>query len=552
MRQVSLTALLLLACTADPNALKGVHYFCDIAATSGTLQKVGGGISLTDKTGREEWCALIPANVTMLCQQACQNGVLTMSGTACNRVVGEASGTSEFVVWDSDLRAGKNLCAGGLVQGPGTPGCKPSPGQCANPNDTQYTCLYTNSPAPCDPFTAAQSPALGTQAADVVSYRATLSPSASVHITSDEDVSKNGNIQASPGARSLSFDLDSTGSNLYVTTLVLPFKSFTFNNTIYDKGIVYLVAPVAAGLVGPSTYAIPVGRGQFEIIASDQNSTGYSTKATNSAALTISLAANDDGPQLSGTVKGTFDGHSVHGDLANAPLVWLNRPPVAIAKVTNVVFNSSKWIKAKDNVFSCFANGKLRRFVWHGVEGAKVYVTLDGSDSFDPDAGDEIQFSWNSVPLGTQDTAYALLGAGKHHALLTVQDQYNVATVADVQFNVVDTAFNKPSDCGPPVIGLIDPRAIHGRVDLRDPLPFFNRVVAGVERSAGPGLVFNSRTVSEVKSLAAVGGKEFSERFMGQLQTRRLGSGKLRSAPGDRLHFSPMVRGVVAKTLGKE
>jgi hypothetical protein len=93
-------------------------------------------------------------------------------------------------------------------------------------------------------------------------------------------------------------------------------------------------------------------------------------------------------------------------------LLWLNRPPVAIAEVSNVTFDSSTWPNATDVKSVCMTPHGLDQWAWHGVPNAKVTVTLDGSSSYDPDAGDRLIYAWNLAAPRDQPKAFLSLPVG--------------------------------------------------------------------------------------------------------------------------------------------
>ncbi|HEX8708249.1 MAG TPA: immunoglobulin-like domain-containing protein, partial [Pyrinomonadaceae bacterium] len=73
--------------------------------------------------------------------------------------------------------------------------------------------------------------------------------------------------------------------------------------------------------------------------------------------------------------------------------------------------------------------------------GGRTSVTLDGTASADPDAGDTLTYSWaeGSTPLGTGATLSVGLGLGSHTITLMVTDSFSASAQDTVTINVLDT-----------------------------------------------------------------------------------------------------------------
>jgi len=491
----------------------GTQYFAVIPPPPNTtLSNVSGKVDLKDIKERSEWCAPQGGKTpAQLVQEACAPPNNKFGpNTNCSQVSALIANDSVFQVWESDLSKTPplNMCSQGTILGPGVFQCRLD----ANGNclfyDTGYSCLYTNeAPRPCDTSMLAPSPGLswiGGKWTDppgagggfpnyLAMARGNAGPAAKV--VSDEDSSKNGVLSLTPGLRAFSFDLD--GSTMYISSLNLPIDGFKFNDQWFALGQATLVNAARAGASPGSTssYVISPGNAKFSLIALDQNAAGYVFSATNSTPLTIDLAASA-GPHIAGTLQGSLEGHPLHADL-DVSMIWLNRPPVAIIRASNVTFNSSGFPGARDVTESCMTQDGPKSWTFHGVPGAKVTVTLDGSSSYDPDPGDSLQYSWSGKAVGNQKTVYLQLSPGNYLAILTVQDQYYVSTVNQVKFRVRDLADpGPPSGCG----GQPSYRPPDSVIRYRyrgDPPPFWS-VVRSYASSEGPGIAVNFHTREQV------------------------------------------------------
>lgn len=496
----------------------GTQYFAVIPATSPTLKSFGVKIALTDVNGKDNWCAPPGSDLLKLVQQACQKNKFLPGNMCAQASALVANESTNLSIWGSDLAKGMNNCKGGTILEPGVPktNCNP-PGSTNCMSDILYTCLYTNdppqpcpaSPPTCDTNSLAPSPGLTCNssgnwqdppgAGGFANYIAMASGNAGpeVKVVSDKDSSKNGTLSLTPGRRAFSFDLD--GMTMYVSSLNLPVDGFTFNDQFFAQGQATLVNPVHAEASPGSTssYVISPGNAMFSLIALDPNGAGFAFSATNSTPLTIDLATSA-GPHITGTLHGSLEGQPLHADL-DVSMIWLNRPPVAIIRASNVTFNSSTWLGARDNKEVCLTPGGLKGWTWHGVPSAKVTVTLDGSSSYDPDPGDSLQYSWSGKAVGNQKTIYLDLSEGNYLAVLTVQDQYYVSTVNQVHFRVRDLADpGPPPGCG---TQLEYPNSVIRYRYRGDPPPFWS-VVRSYASSEGPGIAVNFHTREQVLKMA--------------------------------------------------
>jgi hypothetical protein len=495
-------ALSLFGCGSNSHPNNGVRYYCTIPPPAGSvLEKAGGFVALTDKKGNSNWCRDVsgPSSQT-LCSNACTDMDPKFKNVDdCSKVKAIEAGLSTLLnLWESDLNATNNLCSKGTIIGPPMYDCvqRLPDGTCLK-WDNRYTCLYTNASNACDSSIGVTKPALGVASAGFDNYVAALRDEVSVKVQSEQDPSKKGEMRAKPGGRDLSFNLD--GPTMHITSLTMPFESFSFDNKWFTQGSAMLVgSDVTATQTSPFSYSIPQGKASFSLTALDEGAAAYTLMATNSSAITISIDG-PLGPQIKGTLNGAIDGHPVRAEIDGAQL-WINRPPVAIAKVTNVTFNSSTFPGAHDVTQSCLTPNGPKTWTWHGVPGAKVTVQLDASPSYNPDGGD-LLYKWNLALPGTQRIAYLSLADGKYNVVLTVQNHYYVSSINNVKFEVRDLANPGFSGCGVDFrIKMYDPRNVIKRLDpLGDPI---RSVIRSYAISPGSGIAVNAQTR---KHLVAIG-----------------------------------------------
>ncbi len=504
-----------------PPPAKGVLYYCGIPAPpSSNLGKVGGVVPLADTQNKSEWCRNVNGlDANALCQQACQAKKFGPQ-VMCSQVKAlEGYGAALYSIPISDTTAVNKCQLNGTLWGT-YQGQPPD-------TTTYYGCIYRGSPKACDASKGMNSPALGVASGSFDNYVATMDVDVAATVVSDEDSSKNGVLKATHSDRALSFNLDDP-TTMHVTSLSLPFESFSFGDRWFTSGTANLIGAhvVATKVPGSSSdYAISPNQATFSLVGLDANADGYSVTTTNSTPLTISVNGGAVGPHITGTLRGGLGGHPVHADM-NAQLIWLNRPPVAIAKVSNVTFNSSNWAGAKDIQAVCMTTSGPKTWVWHGVPGAKVVVTLDASASYDPDAADSLQYSWNSAPFGDDKTGYMYLPTGNYSAVLTVRDQYYVASVASVKFSVQDLADQGPTDCGGG--GQYDPLKVFKRMDLVDHPTPFQSVIRSYAVSKG-NIAVNAYTRNQVLKIGDSLGRGFGEAVFQRASTVGLGRARMQA-----------------------
>lgn len=492
-----LAIFFLFSCDGGPKCNNpGVRYFCTVPPpTDSTLSKVGGRVALKSSTGDTNWCASQGTNVQTQCMNDCTSGKFG-SPIDCSSVVAKTSVLTEYVVWDSDLSKGINKCSQGQIVGPGTFGINPT----SHMADTQYSCLYIHDPAPCCLDVRSSSSSLSVGPASFDNYIASVVPGSSAMVQSDEDKNKNGLVAAVPGDRSFSFDIYS--GLMHISSLTVLLQNFDFQGQSFTRGSAMIRNLPVTATVDPSDsskFVVPPGKATFGLTALDKNAQAYSLTTTNSVPIVISLAGAY-GPHIAGRLSGSINGHSVHADI-DASLIWINRPPVAIAKAANVTFNSALWPDAKDNTQSCMTPKGPKIWTWHGVLGAKVPVLVDGSSSFDPN-GDRLVYAWNLVALGSQPAGYLMLGPGRYTAILTVQNTYYVSSINTVQFEVRDIANpGFPSDCGQLMKVEYDLSQIHRHLDPGDPF-WLRTVILDYAKSEGTGVVLNAYSREKVLQLS--------------------------------------------------
>lgn len=120
-------------------------------------------------------------------------------------------------------------------------------------------------------------------------------------------------------------------------------------------------------------------------------------------------------------------------------------------------------------------------------------VTLDGTRSYDPDAGDVLAYAWSAAaPLAgaTSPTATGTFPLGSHEATLTVTDRTGASAADTASFAVVDTTppaircpapMEVPAEAG--CLGTADPAAL--ATDVCDAAPALTRSPAGVTWPVG-------------------------------------------------------------------
>jgi hypothetical protein len=113
---------------------------------------------------------------------------------------------------------------------------------------------------------------------------------------------------------------------------------------------------------------------------------------------------------------------------------------------------------------------------------------------------------------------YLKLKPGGYSAALTVQDQYNVASVTAVKFAVPDLANPIPPECGGK-ISSYDPFKFIRYINPGDPAPF-RSVIRSYAVSPGEGTVVNSFTQRQIVEMGDSLGKGVGQTILRQASAR--------------------------------
>jgi hypothetical protein len=286
----------------------------------------------------------------------------------------------------------------------------------------------------------------------VGSYQSRLTSTQAATLEDRNDTSKQGQPGGNPAPSRFAFDRRADCSALSIKALYLTFNDFIFDGQMRKNGSAILAGNVTAAAAAgdpnpcPNTYAIPAGAAKFSLLASDDGGNYFSMGAINETPLTISELDSWLGPQITGTLTGSLGGHTIEARL-KAVLAWDNRPPVAVATVSNVDFHSSQMEPCKSTCTSppsaagCAAqcvHRDCQGVQWIGLKGATAPVRLDGSASYDPD-GDSLLYSWSlKVENDGQPVGLANLPTGDWAATLEVKDPQGATSVASAGFHVRD------------------------------------------------------------------------------------------------------------------
>lgn len=331
------------------------------------------------------------------------------------------------------------------------------------------------------------------------------------------DTSNQGYAIGDPPASA--FDFDRSTSSLLVKTLQIGINDFAFLGQQRLQGSALLGGTVTADVVpgDPNSYTIPAGAAKFGINASDPDGHHYALGASNSTPLVISGMNDGIGPRMSGTLTGTLQGHTVDATLQNTQFAWTNRPPVAVAQVCNVKFDSSRMPGAPTTPrkLTC-PNGA--RTTWSGIPGATVPVRLNGSGSYDPDPLDSLVYSWDLgkgfATSGTQPVQSIALPQGSYAAFLTVQDQNFVSAVTSTNFVVTDVA----NPCTP-LTGSTRPKIAKPKFQTQllpaDVAPITDVTCTSVDPSARPEVAISPLSKPDIVTMtkAAAGRKAIATRI---------------------------------------
>jgi len=511
---LSLASLSLLAgCGYSGPADPGEPYFCLIPAAQNTpLGMKGGKLAIGD-----EHCAKLgtpQADKQKECATECAARNLQNCGQVQAVMARDRALSVYTMVWDYDLQHGNNRCPG-FVVGPGVPACHGrldgnlclptfddhgnctsawvNNNTCAGLPDVFYTCLY-----PETNLTTCDVGALHAPLSVFPGYQAGMG-AASVGQFSAEGHSVTPHSR--PGESSLRFNL-SGGQNgapavMALDSLLIPLDDIPVPGNTLHKGTVSLVgAGVTATRAAPGAYDIPANAAELAITGTWDNGSAAIVTVHNSDPLRIAMESA--GPRIVGALDGTIDGHAFHADI-NAVGLWINRPPAAVAKATNVTYDSSMSPNAHVVQESCFDGAGVLQWQWFGDPSFRPTVKLDAGGSFDPDPEDSLIYSWNGQPFGTQPVAGLAQGPGTYKAALTVQDQFHTSAVTSVTYTVKDLARPaRPSQCGTK-IALFRPTDILRFRPLADPVPF--EISRTTVASSGLGFVLQDAHEGLIRSL---------------------------------------------------